>query len=240
MGFEWRNFCSSLLPMFFDVAITAGGILPFYLGLLGVLTREYQDKFSRLLRIFLLAGMTTLPFFALQYFGIEKEALNSLFGPLFSIIALAFAEELVKSMALLFNKELRRSYSYPIVVGLGFAFFENISYFLGFDFTFAFLLIALFRLFMVSTAHAVFTTLIEHFLQKGTRKTRTLYYLLGLFIAGSAHSLFNLLNHWEMSYLIIPLLVVLIVYLHYDAPSHHVQQTPIHAHQPRLASARAH
>jgi RsiW-degrading membrane proteinase PrsW (M82 family) len=224
--------------MFFDVAITAGGILPFYLGLLGVLTKEYEEKFSRLLRIFLIAGLTTLPFFGLQYFGIDQGILSSLFGPLFSVVALAFAEELVKSIALLFQKELSRSYSYPIVVGLGFAFFENISYLLGFDFTVAFFMIALFRLFMVSTAHAVFTTLIAHFIHKGTRKTRTLYYLLGLLIAGSAHSLFNLLHVWEMSYLIIPLLVVLIVFLHYDEPSPSPARNQHGSHQ--LSPARVH
>lgn len=226
--------------MFFDVAITAGGILPFYLGLISILTREYEERFSRLIRIFFIAGLTTVPFFALRALGIEKEVLGSLFGPLFSIVTLAFAEELVKSVALFFNKELRKSYSYPIVVGLGFAFFENISYFLGFQFTLAFALIALFRLFMVSTAHAVFTTLVEHFIRKGTKKTRTLYYLFGLFIAGSAHSLFNLLHHWEMSYLIIPLLVILIVYLHYDEPSQ-VHHAPVHpSRSTHLAPARAH
>lgn len=225
--------------MFFDVAITTGGILPFYLGLLGILTKEYEEKFSRLLRIFLMAGLTTVPFFGLRYFGVGNDVLNSLFGPLFSIVTLAFAEELVKSIALVFNKELRRSYTYPIVVGLGFAFFENISYFLGFDFTIAFLLIALFRLFMVSTAHAVFTSLVEHFLRKGTKKTKSLYYLFGLFIAGSAHSLFNLLHHWEMSYLIIPLLVVLIVYLHFDEPLQ-VQHHAGHSRSTHLAPVRAH
>ncbi|MGE3278261.1 MAG: PrsW family glutamic-type intramembrane protease [Candidatus Altimarinota bacterium] len=226
--------------MFFDIAITAGGILPFYLGLLGILTKEYEEKFSRLFRIFLMAGLTTVPFFGLRSWGVEKEALDSLFGPLFSIITLAFAEELVKSIALYFDRELRKSYSYPIVVGLGFAFFENISYFLGFDFTVAFLLIALFRLFMVSTAHAVFTSLIQHFIRKGGHKTKTLYYFLGLLIAGSAHSLFNLLHHWEMSYLIIPLLVVLIVFLHFDEPAS-VQSSRSPSHRPaRLAPARAH
>lgn len=226
--------------MLFDVAITAGGILPFYLGLLSILNHEYHERFSRLLRIFLIAGLTTIPFFAMRALGIEQEILSSLFGPLFSIVVLAFAEELVKSIALYFNKELKKTYSYPIVVGLGFAFFENISYFLGFNFTLPFVLISLFRLFMVSTAHAVFTTLIEHFVRKGTKRTKTLYYLLGLLVAGSSHSLFNLLNHWEMSYLIIPLLIILIVYLHYDVPLEAGQKTSASYHPAHAAIARAH
>lgn len=225
--------------MFFDVAITAGGILPFYLGLIAILTREYDKHYAKLIRLFFMAGAATIPFFVMQYFGIEKELLSSIFGPLFSIVILAFAEELVKSIALYFDKDIKKSYSYPIVVGLGFAFFENISYFLGFSFTLAFVLIAIFRLFTLSTAHAVFTSLVQHFIQKGTKKTKSLYYLLGIFVAGSAHSIFNLLHHWDMSYLIIPLLVILIVYLHYDEPSQVQNHLTHHTSSTRLASVRA-
>jgi len=204
--------------MFFELALSALGILPFYMALIAVMTRQYEERFARLMRIFLISGLTTIPFFSLHFFGIDKELLTALFGPLFSVVVLAFTEEIVKSIALYFDKELKRHYFYPILVGLGFAFFENISYFFGFDFTTTFILVAVIRLFTVSTAHAVFTSLVAHFLHKGTKRTKTLYYLMGILIAGSFHSFFNLLNHWELSYLIVPMLVVLIVYLHFDEP----------------------
>jgi hypothetical protein len=202
--------------MISEIAMTAGGVLPFYLGLLAIATRQFEARFFRLFLLFILSGLSTLPFFGLQWFGIDQSLLSSLYGPLFSIVLLAFAEELSKSIALLFDKEPKKHYYYPFIIGIGFAFFENISYLLGFDFTVGFLIIAVMRLFMGSTAHAVFTTLVSHFLNKGLHKTKGFYYLLGLLVAGSFHSLFNLLHHWEMSYLTIPLLVVLIVYLHFD------------------------
>ncbi len=196
--------------------MTAGGVLPFYIGLLAIATRQFEAKFLRLFFLFLLSGLSTVPFFGLKWLGIGQPLLSSLYGPLFSIVLLAFAEELAKSIALLFDKEPKKHYYYPFIIGIGFAFFENISYLLGFDFTVGFLIIAIMRLFMGSTAHAVFTTLVAHFLNKGIHKTKGFYYLLGLLVAGSFHSLFNLLHHWEMSYMTIPLLVVLIVYLHFD------------------------
>lgn len=204
--------------MLFELALAAGGIFPFYLGLIAVLNRQYEEKFSKLMRIFLVAGLTTVPFFGMQFLGVDKEVIAALFGPLLAVIVLAFSEELVKSIALLFDKELKKHYYYPILIGLGFAFFENISYLIGFDFSTTFVLVAVIRLFTVSTAHAVFTSLVAHFLNKSSRKTKTLYYLLGVLVAGSFHSVFNLLNHWELSYLIVPLLVLLIVYLHFDEP----------------------
>ena len=204
--------------MLFDLALTAGGLLPFYLSLIAIMTREFEAKFLKLMLLFFVTGLTTIPFFALQYAGVDKEFISSLYGPVIAISVLAFTEELIKSVALFFDKELQKHYYYPILVGLSFAFFENVSYFLGFDFTLAFIMIALVRLFMVSTAHAVFTTLVAHFINKGTHRTKSLYYILGILIAGSFHSLFNLLNHWEMSYLVVPLLLVLIVYLHFDEP----------------------
>lgn len=207
--------------MFQNVAIAVGGLLPFYLGLLAIMTRQYQTKFLKLLSLFLVTGLTTVPFFAMQYYGIDKALLSSMFGPLMAISVLAFSEELIKSIALFFDKELKKHYYYPILVGVSFAFFENISYLLGFEFTMAFLLIALVRIFMVSSAHAIFTSLVAHFMNKGSKKTKTLYYLLGLLLAGSSHSLFNLLNHWEMSYLIVPILILIVVFLHFDEPLAH-------------------
>ncbi|MDZ4217324.1 MAG: hypothetical protein U1C97_03360, partial [Candidatus Gracilibacteria bacterium] len=82
---------------------------------------------------------------------------------------------------------------------------------------------------------------ITHFIQKGTRKTRTWYYLLGLLIAGSCHSLFNLLHHWEMSYLVVPLLIVLIVFLHFDEVHSQSRPLPSPALPPlRLKKASTH
>lgn len=205
--------------MVFDIAITAGGILPFYLAALGVMNRSFQAPYFKILGLFLVAGLTTIPFFALRSLGGDQTLLSSLIGPLLSIIVLAFSEEVVKSIALYFDKDIDKHLSYPITIGLGFAFFENLSYLFGFEFTVAFLIIAFFRLFLVSTAHAVFTTIVAHFLSKGLHHSKSLYYLLGVFVAGSAHSLFNLLHHWEMSYLIVPLLIILILFLHYDEPA---------------------
>lgn len=225
--------------MVFDIAISAGGILPFYLGLLAVATRQFEARFLRLLLLFLLSGLTTLPFFGMRWIGIDQALLGSLYGPLFSFILLAFAEEFAKSIALLFDKELKKHYYYPIIIGVGFAFFENISYLLGFDFSVGFIIIALVRLFMGSTAHAVFTTLVSHFINKGYHKTKGFYYLLGLLIAGSFHSLFNLLHHWEMSYLTIPLLVLLIVYLHFDHLQGNTAPTRRSSHSLRVAHSRS-
>jgi len=225
--------------MISELAITAAGISPFYVGLIALLTRRYESSFWKLLLLFLLSGLTTLPFFGLQWFGYDKAILATLFGPLFSIVLLAFSEELVKSFALLFGRELRKHIYYPIIIGLGFAFFENISYLFGVSFTTSFLVIGFIRLFVGSTAHAVFTTLVAHVMNKGTKHARTLYYLLGILLAGSFHSFFNLLHHWDMSYMTIPLLVVLIVYLHFDHKSfdsvHHRASLshnpkPLHAH----------
>lgn len=217
--------------------MTAGGVLPFYLGLLAIATRQFEAQFSRLLLLFFFSGLTTLPFFALKWFGIDQSMLISLYGPLFSIGLLAFAEEFFKSIALYFDREPKKHYYYPLIIGIGFAFFENLSYFLGFDFTAGFLIIAIIRLFMGSTAHAVFTTLVSHFLNKGLHKTKGFYYILGLLVAGTFHSLFNLLHHWEMSYLTIPLLVVLIVYLHFDHSL--FRQTKKVTHQLKSAHARS-
>lgn len=225
----------SLFVMFSDVAITAGGILPFYLAALGVMTRPVQTPYLRLLGLFLMAGLTTVPFFSLRALGVDQSLLSSLIGPLLSIISLAFAEEFVKSVALFFDKELKKHYQYPIIVGLGFAFFENVSYLMGFQLEIAFLVIAFFRLFLLSTAHAVFTTLVAHFMKKGLHRSKSLYYLLGLIVAGSAHSLFNLLHHWEMSYLIVPLLIILILFLHYDEPAQETHRKVARVRYGRLA-----
>lgn len=230
---------SPLFLLVFDIAITALGILPFYLILIWVLTRGYQQSSLKIFLLFLLSGLTAVPFFFLDFLGFNKEFLNLFLGPLYSIVLLAFLEEVVKSVALLIDRELEKHHYYPLLVGLGFAFFENVSYFFGFELTLTFILISLIRLFVVTSAHALFTALAAHLFKHGLKKMKTLYYVLGILFAGSAHSAFNLLNHWEMSYLIVPLLVILMVYLHEDILPVHPRQAnlkliPIHHHHPLL------
>ena len=174
----------------------------------------------------MISGISTLPFFSLLAIGVDQAFLVSLYGPLYSIIILSFSEEFFKSIALWWDKELKKQYYYPIIIGLSFAFFENISYLFGYEFTISFITLATIRLFTGSTAHAIFTTLVAHIMNKGSKGTKTLYYILGLFVAGSFHSFFNLLHHWEMSYLTIPLLVILIIYIHFDGEEKQTATTP--------------
>ena len=100
--------------MLIELAITASGILPFYLGMIAVLTGQYQQAFPRLLGLFFAAGLTTLPFFVIKYAGVDQNVFVSIFGPILAIAVLAFLEELIKSTALFFNNGI--SYCFKILV----------------------------------------------------------------------------------------------------------------------------
>jgi RsiW-degrading membrane proteinase PrsW (M82 family) len=222
--------------MLLDIAISAGTTLPLYLGALLVLTKEYDKKFSKLLRLFFLSTLSTAPLFALKYLQVDSSVFQAMFGPLAAILVLAFVEELLKSLFLFFDKEFTLSYTYPIVIGIGFAFLENVSYFVNLSFSASFVAVVIVRLFLDSTAHAVFTCTIVHFMRKGRRSMRTQYYLLGLLFSGTLHGVFNLLHHFEMNYMAIPLLAIIIYWLHTDSDrvevSHAVRHQNLHRNIP--------
>jgi RsiW-degrading membrane proteinase PrsW (M82 family) len=201
--------------MFPRLLLTFAATLPFYLGTIWVVSHSFHTQFKKMVSLFALSTLSTIPLFILAGLGIDKAVLSSVFGPLYSVILLAFMEETFKSLIWFFPKlEKLPKYSKAIAIGLGFAFFENIHYLWDLDFTPAFVLIALFRLLIDSTAHSVFAGIFGAILERGKKKAKTFYYFLALFTSGSAHAIFNLLHHWELSYLTVPFLIVLIYALH--------------------------
>jgi RsiW-degrading membrane proteinase PrsW (M82 family) len=217
--------------MFTRILITFATTLPFYMGTLFIVSYSFHTQYKRMLSLFALSTLSTVPLFILAGLGIDKIVLTSVFGPLYSVILLAFMEETFKSLIWFFPKlEKLPKYSKAIAIGLGFAFFENIHYLWDFDFTPAFILIALFRLVVDSTAHSVFAAIFGAVLERGKKKAQTFYYFMALFSSGSAHALFNLLHHWELSYLTVPFLILLIYALHEEEGwfSEHAVKKPHH------------
>lgn len=134
---------------------------------------RFQDKekepFRSMLGCFLLGILASFPFFVWQQYWPNT---FSGFHPSLVIFLLAFAEEMVKAIALIIGIELSQRWFTQIVdgliygsaVALGFAFAENISYLLEFaTFDGEFVMLYLVRSLNTMVAHSLFTALFGFF-----------------------------------------------------------------------------
>ncbi len=166
------------------------GLLPFYILILKTIESKSGSSFKQLSKFFYCGIFVTVPFTIFYKLGLNAGIMHTYFGVLGTIFLLALLEEFLKFYIFYYlnDKEHSRLYFY-LVLALGFAYAENVFYFLeSYDYFFynlVGLFAVFFRLILGSFAHATFTAihgLIFSF------KVRS---YLGLILATSVHFIFN-------------------------------------------------
>jgi RsiW-degrading membrane proteinase PrsW (M82 family) len=194
--------------------IVALFLLPFYGLLLYLITRKKCSYFFGA-RAFLFGCLSTIPLILSHEFHLlDISKMHLLFGVIIATFVLAAIEELCKKVA---EHGHEHFYSHPkgilkksppvitwIGVGLGFAYLENVIYITEALAHADVVSIVMLRLLFGTLAHTVFTSL-GGYLSLGAAKT--LFGTLKGFVGASiSHSIFNVLNYYRLSFLIVPLI----------------------------------
>lgn len=181
------------------------GILPFYILILKVIENRSGVSFLRLSKFFYCGICATVPFTLLYRLGFDASVMRPYFGVLGTVFLLALFEEFLKFSIFYYlnDREHSRLYFY-LILALGFAYAENVFYFLESYNYFFFNLIGFFgiflRLFLDSFAHATFTAV------HGAIFNLNVKSYLGLIVATFVHFIFNIFCQEDLMVLL-PLLL---------------------------------
>jgi len=163
--------------------------------------------------VFSLGAFSTLPFFLAKYL-LTYTVLGTFFqiiqGTVLAYLFLAFLEEINKHQADKQSRKLGKNQKIQlaVLVGLGFAFVENLYY--GYTalgeqtFLFFFPL----RLILGSSAHALFSGVVGAYEAQADQEKKRYLLPMGLSIAAGCHGLFNYVLYLGLPHLALIVLVV--------------------------------
>jgi hypothetical protein len=168
--------------------------LPIYAIIVRVIGKNARLTKKQVSGFFIYGILSAIPFLLLIKVGITASTLKAYLGLTLTIFTLATLEELSKFSAHRFMAKTENKVALYLIVGLGFAYFENVFYFAkSFDYlteSINNLLIVVFRLILASIAHATFTSITGVIWAFGAKEY---LFRFTAILAGSAlHYVFNL------------------------------------------------
>ncbi len=190
-------------------------LLPVYLFLLYLVSRK-KSTFFYALKAFVLGILSTVPLVIIHEFHLlEMSRLHFMLGIIVTTFLFATFEELLKKTAEHFHHKIhkKKEEDIPVVkwvsVGLGFAYLENAVYITAALEQGDIVTITMLRLFFGTLAHTSFTSLGGALSMNVSQSL--MYEFRGFFGASVSHTLFNLLHHYHLTFLTIPLLAFAIL-----------------------------
>ena len=195
--------------------IISAALLPVYLFLLYLISRK-RSTFFYALKAFMLGIVSTIPLVLIHEFHLlEISRLHFSIGVVITTLLFAGFEELLKKAAEHFHHKIhkKKEEDIPVVkwmsVGLGFAYLENVVYIAAALEHGDVVTITMLRLIFGTLAHTSFTSLGGVLSMNVSRSL--MYEFRGFFGASVSHTVFNLFNHYHLTFLIIPLLAFVIL-----------------------------
>jgi RsiW-degrading membrane proteinase PrsW (M82 family) len=193
-------------------------LLPLYLLLLYLISRK-KSGIVYALKAFALGIISTVPLVLVHEFHlIEVSRLHFTVGIFLTTLLFAGIEEICKKVAEHFHRRIHKKEeeNVPFVkwvsVGLGFAYLENVFYIASALDGGDIVTVTILRLFFGTLAHTSFTSF-GGVLSFGVSRS-LLYELRGFAGASISHTVFNLLHHYHLSFLTIPVLALVLVFFY--------------------------
>lgn len=204
--------------------------------------KHEPEPHKYLIACFLFGILSIIPAIVLETIGMEmgyKDGPNIYKTFIFAVFVVGFSEEFSKYLFLRYYIFPKKEFCepmdgivYSVMVGMGFATFENVLYVFGQATTQQAYNVAFLRMLTAVPAHASFAVLMGYFVGKAKflPKNRTVLLLSGLFIATIVHGLYDFFLMQQMTQaLAIFTLIILIaaiiigrymIYWHVEASPH--------------------
>jgi RsiW-degrading membrane proteinase PrsW (M82 family) len=173
--------------------------------------KHEPEPHKYLIACFLFGILSIIPAIVLETIGMEmgyKDGPNIYKTFIFAVFVVGFSEEFSKYLFLRYYIFPKKEFCepmdgivYSVMVGMGFATFENVLYVFGQATTQQAYNVAFLRMLTAVPAHASFAVLMGYFVGKAKflPKNRTVLLLSGLFIATIVHGLYDFFLMQQMT-----------------------------------------